>query len=41
VGDNGIVIDGSTYYIGQVINLKVGSSIFLWQNRCRKSALGG
>lgn len=28
VGDNGIVIDGSTYYIGQVINLKVGSSIF-------------
>ena len=28
VGDNGITIDGSTYYVGQVINLRVGSSIF-------------
>jgi hypothetical protein len=28
VGDNGVVIEGSTYYIGQIINLKVGSSIF-------------
>lgn len=28
VGDNGVTIDGSTYYVGQVINLRVGSSIF-------------
>ncbi|MBC7087574.1 MAG: DUF4330 domain-containing protein [Tissierellales bacterium] len=28
VSDNGIIINGNTYYIGQVINLRVGTSIF-------------
>lgn len=28
LGPNGITLNGSTYYVGQTINLKVGNSIF-------------
>lgn len=41
LGPNGITLDGSTYYLGQTITLKVGSSIFYGEIKSAEKVIGG